>query len=139
MCSAGHHSREVSLLRSRALRMLAHAEECLKSRDYDLAAFLAEQSAQLYLKSVILELTGEVPRTHSIRQLLHMLRELLSSAEIDEFTRKHRELLIGLEDAYIMSRYLFRTYDKEESEELVRFAGKVIRFVEGVKVKARDG
>jgi len=139
VCSAGHHSREVDLLRSRALRMLAHAEECLKSRDYDLAAFLAEQSAQLYLKSVILELTGEVPRTHSIRQLLHMLRELLSSAEIDEFTRKHRELLIGLEDAYIMSRYLFRTYDKGESEELVRFAGGVIRFVEGVKVKARDG
>ncbi len=106
-----------------------------------MAVFLAEQSVQLYLKSVILELTGEVPRTHSVRQLLHMLRSLLSGASevIDEFTRKHRGLLTGLEDAYLASRYLFRAYERDESEELVKFAGKVIRFVEDLKVKARDG
>ncbi len=69
MFNNGLHKEEVKLLRSRSLRMLAHAEECLRSKDYDLVAFLAEQSVQLYLKSVILELAGEVPRTHSIRQL----------------------------------------------------------------------
>ena len=54
MSGNGLHKEEAKLLRSRSLRMLAHAEECLRSKDYDLAAFLAEQSVQLYLKSVIL-------------------------------------------------------------------------------------
>jgi len=136
--SAGHHDEEVGLLRRRGLRMLAHAEECLKSGDYDLAVFLAEQAVQLYLKSIILELTGEVPRTHSIRQLLHILRTLSSGVTeaVNEFVHRHRGLLTGLEDAYLASRYFFRTYEKDESEELVRFAGEVIRFVRDLKIKA---
>jgi len=138
MLDNGFHEEEVKLLRSRSLRMLVHAEECLRSRDYDLAAFLAEQSVQLYLKSVILELVGEVPRTHSIRQLLHMIRTILDkemAERIDEFVHSHRRLLTGLEEAYLASRYLFRIYEKDESEELVRFAKEVIRFVENLKVK----
>jgi len=138
MSNNGFHKEEVELLRSRSLRMLAHAEECLRSKDYDLAAFLAEQSVQLYLKSVILELTGEVPRTHSIRQLFHMIRTILDRDEterIDEFVHEHRRLLVGLEEAYLASRYLFRIYEKDESEELVGFVKEVIKFVENLKVK----
>ena len=117
--------------------MLAHARECLKTHDYDLASFLAEQSVQLYIKSCILKLTGEVPRTHSIRQLLHILRGILGgerALKIDSFVSKYRRLISGLEEAYLASRYLFRIYDENESKELVDFAEEAIRFVEDLGV-----
>lgn len=138
MSDNGPHIEEVKLLRRRSLRMLVHAEECLRSGDYDLAAFLAEQSVQLYLKSVILELAGEVPRTNSIRQLLHMIRTILDGEKarrIDEFVYEHRRLLAGLEEAYLASRYLFRVYERDESEELVRFAREVVEFAEDLRVE----
>jgi len=133
------HIDEVELLRRRSLRMLNHAEHCITTGDYDLEetmSFLAEQAVQLYLKSIILELTGEVPRTHVIRQLFHILRTIIKNKElIDEFMRKNRRLLVGLEEAYLASRYLFRIYEKEEAEELVNFAKEVINFVRDIKGK----
>ncbi len=108
------HRDEVELIRGRALRMLAHAESCLREGDYDLAVFLAEQAAQLYVKQAILKLTGEVPRTHSIRQLLHMLGGILGDAGregVARFASENRMGLAGLEDAYIASRYLYRIYE----------------------------
>jgi len=39
----------------------------LKGGHYDLAAFITEQAVQLFTKYKILELTGEMPRTHTIR------------------------------------------------------------------------
>jgi len=133
------HREEVDLLKKRSSRMLVHASRCLKSGDYDLAAFLAEQAVQIHLKATILELTGEVPRTHIIRQILSLLKSLYAdkrASKIEEFTRKHRRLLIGLEEAYLASRYLYRPYELEEAKELVKFAEKVIRFVENLKSKA---
>ncbi|MCD6095039.1 MAG: HEPN domain-containing protein [Thermoprotei archaeon] len=130
------HIDEVELLRRRSLRMLNHAEHCITTGDYDLASFLAEQAVQLYLKSIILELTGEVPRTHVIRQLFHILRTIVKNKElIDEFMRKNRRLLVGLEEAYLALRYLFRIYEKEEAEELINFAKEVINFVRDIKGK----
>ncbi len=40
-----------------------------------------------------------------------------------------RSLLIRLEEAYIASRYLFRKYEREETEELIMFAKELIEFV----------
>ena len=39
---------EAEILKERALRMLNASEKHLSSGDYDLAVFLAEQSAQLF-------------------------------------------------------------------------------------------
>jgi len=39
---------EAEILKERALRMLSASEKHLLSGDYDLAVFLAEQSAQLF-------------------------------------------------------------------------------------------
>ncbi len=98
--------------------------------DYDLAAFLAEQSAQLFLKYKVFVLTGEVPRTYSIRDLLQILARILKVEEkISSYMRKNRSLLIRLEEAYIASRYLFRKYEREETEELIVFAKELIEFV----------
>jgi HEPN domain-containing protein len=129
--------REVGLLRGRSLRMLESAKRSLGYGEYDIAAFMAEQAAQLFLKSVVLEVSGEVPRTHSIRQLFNALKLVLGKHEdVDRFVARNRSLLIRLEDAYINSRYVLREYEREEAEELVVFAEEVLRFVEGLRGKA---
>jgi HEPN domain-containing protein len=66
---------EVELLRRRAQETLRLSEEALRQEMYDTAAFLAEQAAQLFIKHKILELTGEMPRTHTTRQLIAVLAE----------------------------------------------------------------
>ena len=67
---------EVDILRDRPLRMLSSARRCLPNGDYGIAAFMAEQAVQLFLKFLILELTGEVPRVHAVRQLMRVFRDL---------------------------------------------------------------
>lgn len=125
------------MLRNRSLRMLSSAKKGMLDGNYDIAAFMAEQSVQLHLKSVILELTGEIPRVHAVRQLMGILKELLGKPSLfDDFVRENRSLLIRLEEAYISSRYLPRDYERDEAEELVNFSEKVIEFVESVKSKA---
>ncbi|MBO3801192.1 MAG: HEPN domain-containing protein [Candidatus Bathyarchaeia archaeon] len=129
---------EVNLLRGRALRMLNSAKRSLFSGDYDIAAFMADQAVQLYLKSVILELTGEMPRTHVVRHLFNALRSILNKPDdIDQFVGKNRSLLIRLEEAYINSRYISREYEKEEAEELVGFAEEVIEFAKSLTGKTQ--
>ncbi len=106
------------------------AKERFEAGDYDLACFMAEQAVQLYLKSLIFELSREVPRTHSIRQLLSVLSKLLSVQF--EFDRRS---LVFLEDAYIKARYLGVNYDRDDAEDAIKIAEEVIstvsRFVEG--------
>ena len=126
--------REVGLLRDRSLRMLSSARRSLLDGDYDIGAFMADQAVQLYLKSVILELTGEVPRVHAVRRLMRVLKELSGEPDlVDNFVRENRSLLIRLEEAYISSRYLPREYERDEAEELVGFAEEAIGFVKSIK------
>lgn len=108
--------------------MLRASRTHLAEGALDLAAFLAEQSAQLYLKSVVLELVGEVPRTHLIRELLSILRRVKYEKEIDEFIKTHRAVLTRLESAYLESRYLPKYYEKDEVRELVEAAEEVVSF-----------
>ncbi|MCD6085275.1 MAG: HEPN domain-containing protein [Desulfurococcales archaeon] len=121
---------EAELIRERALTMLRASKHHLGVGDYDLASFLAEQAAQLYLKYVVLKITGEVPRTHSIRELLQILGKITKKEnKVIEFIRVRRSMLIRLEEAYLASRYLFRRYDRDEVKELVEFAEELINYV----------
>ena len=88
------------------------------------------------MKSVIFELTGEVPRVHAIRRLMRLLRELYGEPDLfDDFVRENRSLLIRLEEAYISSRYLPREYERDEAEELVDFAEEAIGFNKSIEVE----
>ncbi|MEM4000674.1 MAG: HEPN domain-containing protein [Saccharolobus sp.] len=65
---------------------------------------------------------------------MNILRDLLGDPDFfDGFVRENRSLLIRLEEAYISSRYMPRKYDREEAEELLDFAEKVIEFVKSIK------
>ncbi|MEM2050075.1 MAG: HEPN domain-containing protein [Thermoproteota archaeon] len=64
---------EVELLRKRAKVFLETSKYLVEKGDYDVAAFNPEQAAQLYLKSTLLEIIGDYPRTQSI---IFLLKEL---------------------------------------------------------------
>lgn len=73
--------KEADLLKGRSQRMLVSARNSLTMGDFDIAAFMAEQALQLFLKSTIFEITGEIPGTHALRELLSVIGDLLGRAE----------------------------------------------------------
>jgi len=94
---------EVEILRGRAKTFLKYAKEALERGDFDFACFSSEQATQLFVKSMILELVGEVPRLHRVRELLYLLSRSVPKAEkpITKFIEENREGLRALDDAYI--------------------------------------
>jgi len=67
---------KVDLFFERAENFLKAANERFSDEDWDLTCFLAEQSVQLYLKAIILEQTGDFPKSHSIKGLFGILYKL---------------------------------------------------------------
>ena len=134
------HREEVELIRRRAFDCLYMARVALETERFDIAVFLAEQAAQLFLKAIILERTGEMPRTHRIRELLGILRAIFpeKSSLIENFVRENRQYLSSLEDAYTASRYLFREYEPDEANDFINFARQVIDFGENLRSNCRD-
>ncbi len=59
---------------------------------YDVAAFNAEQAAQLYLKTTLLELVWDLPRTHSIILLLNELKRV-GGKDVEGFVKENRRSL----------------------------------------------
>ena len=120
-------------LRDRALRFLEEAEEDLKKGYYDLAAFHAEQALQLFLKSMIMRLSGEERRGHQVRELLAELAFSFDiegfqeiSSKLKEIAKRYRRELRGLEEAYYEARYSPLPFDKGEAEELVKASKAII-------------
>ena len=97
---------------------------------YDLAVFSLEQSLQLFLKASLLKHGVDFPRTHGVRGLLDMLTQLTRKDEFKQLLTSYGMELGILEDAYIVSRYMPRTYTAEEFERL-RVAVERVRDVVG--------
>lgn len=119
-------------MRKRAIGFLEAAKYSLKRGNYDIAAFNAEQAAQLYLKSLLLELIGDFPKTHS---LIFLLRELkrLKEREVEGFIARNKRGLHNLEDAYLTSRYFYKEFDEEDGRYLISLAEEVISFCEKLR------
>ncbi len=127
------------VLRKRAFMFLQEAEEDLKKGFYDLAAFHSEQALQLFIKAMLVRLSGEEVRGHEIRELLATLAFTLEvegfdvSKKIGEVAKKFRRELVELEEAYYEARYKPYPYTKEEAEELVKVAKLIIEELERVE------
>ncbi|MEM4970736.1 MAG: HEPN domain-containing protein [Sulfolobales archaeon] len=126
------HRLEVEILKKRSSMFLEEAKHALDRGFYDLTCFLAEQSLQLYLKAVLLELVGDYPRTHSIRHLLGELNRVLKSQDLEGFVAANRSRLLALEDAYIMSRYYIREYEREDAEDMVKLVEEVLSLLKRI-------
>ncbi|ADM27358.1 HEPN domain protein [Ignisphaera aggregans DSM 17230] len=126
----------VDRLRKRALSFLSEAE---RVSDPNLAIFLAEQSLQLYVKSVYYELFGSMLRGHKIRELLAILIKSLESHgykayadEILRFVDEHRRTLIELETAYTMARYGEIDYSVNDVKQAIDVVRKLIEILDQV-------
>jgi HEPN domain-containing protein len=123
------HKEEVELFLKRARNFLDGAKERFEKLDWDLTCFMAEQSVQLFLKATILEKGGEFPRTHSLRQLFSILSNLTGNREL----KYDRKSLLLLESAYLNSRYINFSYNKEDAEEILKIAEEVLDLVGHVR------
>lgn len=126
----------VSRLKRRALNMLRVAEDV---GDPDLALFLLEQAAQLYIKAVYFELLGSRIRGHSLRELIGALAKGLESQgyaeearRLREFVADNRDVLVELEEAYIESRYGEAEYGAGEAARARNVVNNLIKLLEEV-------
>ncbi len=94
----------------------------IEKQRYDLAMFCLEQAAQIYVKSKLLELIGEFPRTHD---LVKLLRELSVVYDIGNLVEENFDAITKLIDAYITSRYYTREFYREEVERCAEFLKKL--------------
>ena len=122
------HKNEVDLLVKRSKEFLDAAKERFKKNSWDLTCFMSEQATQLFLKAIVLEKTGEHPRTHSIRELFVMIGFLTDQEIIYD-----RKALAFLEGAYFNSRYLSFTYTQEDAKNAITTAEEVIKIVENIR------
>ncbi|TFG23633.1 MAG: HEPN domain-containing protein [Promethearchaeota archaeon] len=127
------HNEEVKLLFQRSNNFLETAKFRLNKKDWDLTCFLAEQAAQLYLKATILELSGEIPKIHSLRQLIAILSQLINIQL--KFERKD---LLFLENAYLNSRYFDFSYEEEDAKEAIKIVEEVIKEIDTVRENFRN-
>ena len=123
------HKEEVELFLKRARNFLEGAKQRFERQDWDLTCFMAEQSAQLFLKAIILEKGGEFPRTHSLRQLFSILSNLIQNHEL----KYDRKSLLLLESAYLNSRYINFSYNKEDAVEILKIVEEVLVLVGNVR------
>jgi HEPN domain-containing protein len=112
----------VEVLRRRSEGFLRDAEADYSRGDYDLVLFHVEQSLQLYLKYLIYIKIGDHPKTHSLTRLVKDVAELYGDDAIEAFYNDNMELLYLLEEAYITSRYLPRTYEEEIAKRALTFS-----------------
>lgn len=120
------HRKEVNSLRRRASEFLHESESAFKSGHCNLACFFSDQAVQLYLKSILLELVGDYPRTYSIRMLLEEILRCKPSKELEILIRENRAGISNLEDAYIMARYSTKEYAGEDAEDHIKLAKEII-------------
>ena len=117
---------QAEILRIRANSFLKNASRLLLEEEYDLAAFNIEQFCQLLLKYKLLQKTVTYPRVHSpVRLLRELAAASRSSKVITQFIESEIMLLTKVEDAYIVSRYLPRRYERREVEVLLEFGERV--------------
>ncbi len=126
-------NKEIELMERRARNFLEISEYLVGKGIYDLAAFNAEQAAQLRLKAALLKVVGDYPKTHSIILLLKELGRV-DEERVKKFIEENRGMLHALEDAYLTSRYFLKTFGREDAVELLRVCRGVFRLCEELGV-----
>ena len=131
---------KVELLKLRSRRFLEVGVELLQRGVLDLAAFNVQQSCQLRVKATLLRLLGEVPRVHSVRELLGTLSAKLEEVgfrdvanTVKDFVRIHRDSLFDIDSAYTASRYSSFTYSVRDVEGMVETCVELHKLLDEVE------
>lgn len=109
---------------------LEDAEKHLAGGHFWLTCFESHQAAELYLKSLIVAVTGFHPYTHDLSELLEVLKRA-------EFTVSEEVIVASeiLTPHYTLSRYPGKraiSYTRERAERCLRSAKVIIDWVKKV-------
>ena len=129
----------VNVIKDRAYAFLNLARE-LVDRRLDISSFNIHQACQLRIKASLLRFTGEIPRVHSIRELLGILARKLEdlgfredALKIMNFVRRRRDSLIDIESAYTESRYGIGAATRSVVEEMLKIAEELFKLLDEVE------
>jgi HEPN domain-containing protein len=118
---------EIKRLTLQAERDLVNARKNIDIEAYEVAAFLAEQSVEKYLKAYW------TPSKDQTAPFIHPLTELADGLGVPQSLRKH---LVSLTADYTMARYPdaangipYEIYDQETAEAEVASAEAVVRWL----------
>lgn len=130
----------VDTIKERAAAFLGLARELVDRGRLDIASFNVHQACQLRVKASVLRLLGEMPRIHSIRELLGVLAKVLeeldyveASGRVVDFARGNREILIDIESAYTESRYGLCAATRRSVDMMIRVAEDLFSLLEEVE------
>lgn len=123
---------------NQAQRDLEQAKSSQKEDRHEWACFAAQQSAEKAVKALHLFLKQET-WGHVVARLLNELPITVSEDLLDK-----AKVLDGL---YIPTRYAnghpegapFEHYGKIQSEEAIKYAGEIIKFVRSEMARSKDG
>ncbi|MCY0868401.1 MAG: HEPN domain-containing protein [Desulfurococcus sp.] len=124
------------LLKRRAEAMLRNAIRLLEEGEYDLAVLNAEYAAQLYVKAVLYQLTGDEWRGHSIRSLVGVPAYAARENGLDQladkifdFIRRNRRILAELDEAHVRAVYGVFEYTRSRAEAILDSSRQVVNLV----------
>ena len=107
------------LFQKRSVKFYQEAFRHFEEEDLELAAFFAEQAAQLLLKTFLLEKTGTFPQTHNLHRLFREAGKI--NPAWTSFHQEHISVIDDLYQAYFTSRYLPFEFDKEAVRQMLVF------------------
>lgn len=119
--------------KGKAMRFRESSLAELREGRYDTASFAAHQAVELYLKGVLIERTGMRPYTHSLIELIDLLKAigLEVAPEVEECVKE-------LEPHYLQARYpdaRLREYAEEEAARAVECMEVILDFLRSAEVR----
>jgi len=116
--------------------LFSDARRHLEEGHYWLTCFEAQQAAELFLKALLVTLTGTHPFTHDLVELIDTLRDLGYEPPEELYTYAD-----ALTPHYTMARYPGRKpvrYGRGLGERCLRYAERIIRWVEDASKKLEE-
>lgn len=118
--------------KDKALRFRESALAELREGRLDTASFAANQAVELYLKGILIERTGMRPYTHSLVELIDLLKAIgfEVTPDVEECARE-------LEPHYLQARYpdtRLRDYTEDEAAR-VECMGVILDFLKSSEVR----
>jgi len=121
---------KVDFLKRRAESFFDNAKDLIKKREYPLAAFNLQQSAQLYLKYYLFLKLKRYPKIHLIGELLRAIGKTYDKKrKVNEIIEKNANIISDLNQAYFTARYLPAEFFETQLEMMLNFVEELISFL----------